>query len=255
MSRVRDFMLEENRFKLPVGYLDSEGVVHNIVTLTPITGEVEEKMQQPKIRENSGKVITELLFGIVESLGSIKKVNKEILRDLTTIDRDFLILANAIVSFGKDVEPLKFVHKCPYCKAKNEIEVNLLDLEVNGLEDYQREWTFELKNGIKDSEGKIHKQITVQLPTGRVQERIAPIMTTNTASAITMMLQLITKKLGELPYLTPDTFKKMTKRDRDYISKFLADLNLGVNFEVTTTCYDCGETLETVIPISALLGE
>ena len=53
--------LGENEFILPVGYKDMDGVVHRTVTLRPMTGETEEAIADPKIRDNGGKIITDSL--------------------------------------------------------------------------------------------------------------------------------------------------------------------------------------------------
>jgi hypothetical protein len=244
--------LGEGEFLLPVGYVDGEGVLHRTVTLRPMTGETEEAIADPKVRDNAGKMLTELFFSVVDKLGAVKKVNKEVLRDMTTIDRDYLMVRNAQVSVGEEIQ---YKDKC-HCGAINEVSVNLVDIPVDYLsEDDEREFTFDLPNGYRDRDGKVHKKITVVLPTGRVQERISPLVRTNPASATTMMLQLITKKLGDLEFINPDVFKSMTKKDRDYISKKLGEIKAGVKLSFEVTCSECGETFTTTIPIQSLLGE
>lgn len=245
--------LEVNEFLLPVGYTDGEGVLHRTVKLKPMTGETEEAIADPKVRDNGGKLITELLFSVVEKVGTVKKVNREILRDLTAIDRDFLLIKNAQVSLGDEIS---YVDVCPHCKAKNEVTVNLEELPVTYMDaEEERELTFELPNGYVDRDGKVHKKITVILPTGRVQERVAQVVRANPAQATTLMLQLITKKLGDLDFINPDVFKTMTKKDRDFISKKLAEINAGVKFSHEVICSDCGGEFTSSIPLQSLLGE
>lgn len=252
---VQDFIIDENTFKLPVGIIDSEGTLHDTVTLKPMTGLVEEKMNNPKIKNNGGKIITELIYGVVESIGTLPRVNKDMIRNLTSIDRDFIVLANSMVSFDKMIEPLEFEVKCK-CGGLNTLTVMLPELPCNQLEDkYNREITFKLKDGIKSSDGVVHKDITIMLPTGRVQEAISPILMQNTASAMTMTFQLITKNIGTLPYINLDTFKNMTKRDRSLIENTVNEINMGVDLAVKSICNHCGEELKTLIPINALMGE
>lgn len=245
--------LNEDEFLLPVGYTDDEGVLHRKVKLTPMTGETEEMMADAKVRDNAGKMITELLLSIVDELGTVKKINREVLRELSTKDRDFLILKNAQVSIGDEIS---FIDSCPHCKGKNEITVNIEGIEVKYLDtDEPREFTFDLPRGYKDREGKLHKSITVKLPNGRVQERIATVLRANPAQAVSMMLQLITKKLGDLDFINPDVFKKMTKKDRDFISKQLDLVEVGVSFNLDAVCSSCGAEYITSIPLANLLGE
>jgi len=245
--------LGEGEFLLPVGYTDSEGVLHRIVKLRPMTGETEEAIADPKVRDNGGKLITELFFSVIESIGSVKKVTREVIRDLTIVDRDFLLVKNAQVSLGDDIT---YVDRCPHCGGKNEVNVDLANIPVEYLSaDDAREFEFKLPNGYKDRDGKVHKKITVVMPTGRVQERVAQVLRANPAQATTMMLQLITKKLGDLDFINPDVFKSMTKKDRDFVSKKLTEVKAGLSFSHEVICSECGGEFTSSIPLQALLGE
>lgn len=245
--------LGENEFILPVGYKDTDGVVHRTVTLRPMTGETEEAIADPKIRDNGGKIITALLESVVVKIGTLPRVTKDIIRDLTTIDRDFLLIKNRQVSFGDNIS---YTDICPHCRAKNEIHVNLSNIEPKYLENEEdRELTFDLPIGYTDASGTVHKEITITLPTGRVQEKVAQMVRANPAQATTTMLQLITLKLGTLEFINPDVFKKMTKKDRDFISNKLSELEVGVKFDTEVVCSECGSEFVTSIPLQSLLGE
>jgi len=245
--------LGENEFILPVGYKDEDGVVHRTVTLRPMTGETEEAIADPKIRDNGGKIITALLESVIEKIGTLPRVTKDTIRDLTTIDRDFLLIKNRQVSLGDNIS---YTDICPHCRAKNEIHVNLANIEPKYLENEEdRELTFDLPIGYTDASGTVHKEITITLPTGRVQERVAQMVRANPAQATTIMLQLITLKLGTLEFINPDVFKKMTKKDRDFISNKLSELEVGVKFDTEVICSECGSEFVTSIPLQSLLGE
>ena len=245
--------LGENEFVLPVGLKDKDGVVHRTITLTPMTGETEEAIADPKVRDNGGKIITALLGSVIEKIGTLPRVTKDTIRDLTTIDRDFLLIKNRQVSLGDNIS---YIDNCPHCRAKNEIHVNLANIEPKYLENEEdRELTFDLPIGYKDANGTVHKEITITLPTGRVQERVAQMVRANPAQATTAMLQLITLKLGTLEFINPDVFKKMTKKDRDFISSKLSELEVGVKFDTEVMCSECGSEFVTSIPLQSLLGE
>lgn len=244
--------LDDNQFLLPVGYTDGDGVLHRIVTLRPMTGETEEAIADPKVRDNGGKIITELLYSVIESIEGITRINKDIIRDLSTIDRDFLLLKNRQVSLGDETT---YDDVCPHCRGRNSVTINLVEMPIEYLGDEEpKEITFDLYNGVMDK-GVLHKTTTIIIPTGRIQERVAQIIRSNPAQATTAMLQLITKKIGTLEYLNPDVFKKMTKKDRDLISNKLAEFSAGTKLSATVICTECGEDFETSIPIQALLGE
>lgn len=259
---ISEFILDDNTFILPVGYKDSEGIVHKTVTLRPMMGEVEEAMADPKVKNNGGKIITELCFGIITEIGSLKKVTKDIVRNLSIADRDFIVLANAIVSFDFLEKPLEFEALCPtpneVCGKKITLIHDLNKLEIGMIEegeDFTTEYEFQLKDGVY-YDNKLHKEIVVTLLNGRVQEATSPILQRNLAEGETSAFQMITKRIGDIPILRPDMFKKnMTKRDRDRINKELNNLGIGVDFKVSAICPECGFEFETRIPTEALMGE
>lgn len=244
--------LQDNQVYLPVGYTDENGELHRVVELTFMTGETEECIADPKVRDNGGKIVTELLASVVTKIGNKPRVTKEMIRNLTVIDRDYLLLKSREYSMGEVVE---YVDTCR-CGGKNNITISIPKIECDYIDDETpKELTFELPNGYRDSNGTVHKKITVVLPTGVVQERIAQAMRTNPAIANTTMLQLITKKLGEMDFINPDVFRKMSKRDRDFISTKIGEVKGGVSMSTEVVCSDCGKTFTTTIPLFSLLGE
>ena len=174
---------------------------------------------------------------------------------MTVIDRDYILMRNRQYSIGDDVE---YVDTCPNpnCKCKNTVSVNLNDLPVKYLNpDDPTEMTFDLANGVKNAKGDICKSITIRMPIGTVSERIAPIARINPAQATTAMIHLITKKIDGVDFLNPEVFKKMTKKDRDLISKKLAEFKAGVELSTKVQCAGCGEEFTSAIPLQSLMGE
>lgn len=245
--------LETGEFTLPVGYTDENGRVHTLVKLKPMTGAVEEAMSDPKVRENGGKVVTELILGVIESLGSLKKVTRDVVRKLSAIDRDFILVMNRRYSIG---EVVNYLGNCTECGGKNDINADLGSLEVNYLgEEDERTITFPLVHGVKNRADVVCKNVTIRLADGAIQERIAPIMRINPAQAMTAMLQMITVDIEGVEFLDPDVFKNMTKKDRDLIAKKMSEIVAGVKLEITVVCAECGKEFTSVIPVTSLLGE
>lgn len=245
--------LGQDQYLLPVGIRDKDGVLHNVVTLTPMTGETEEAMANPKIADNPAKMITEMFISVIEEVQGIPKVTRELVRSLTTQDRDFLTVMNYITSF-KDTTT--FESQCKHCGELNEIEQDLTSLPVNYMDDNEpREFVIELPRGYRDREGKIYKKLTVTFPNGMAQERMAKLAKANISSATTLYLQLITTKIEGMNSINPEIFKKMTKKDRDFIVKAIDEKKVGINLKFTTICSSCGGEYEGIIPLTALLGE
>lgn len=248
-----DLYLEDNEFRLPVGFVDREGRLHETIKLTPMTGATDEAIADPKVRENGGKVVTELIYSVAERLGSITKINKDTIRALTIPDRDFILVKNKQVSIGDDLE---YVDSCPHCRAKNEINRDLSEIQVKYMDkDAPREITFDLIDGVKNNQKQVCKTITIVMNTGIVQEKIAPIAKVNPAQATTTMLRMITKKIDGMDMLNSEIFKAMTKRDRNLILKKMNEFEAGVDLTSTVECASCGEEYTSIIPVMMLLGE
>src|SRR3712207_6844858 len=238
--------LEPDEFYLPVGYVDEEGVIHRKGRLTLMDGNSEEAMSDAKIRDNGGKVITALLHSVVAELEGVPKVTKELIKNLSTIDRDYLLAKNRAYSLG---EKFDFVTNCSVCGKRNEVFVDLNNIEVKYLDDdAPRTVTFELFHGYRDRDNVLHKTMTISLPTGAVQERIMPIARVNAGQANTTLLQLITDKLGTMDFINPDVFKSLSKRDRDLASEKLREIKAGIEFVIKCVCSECGQEFDCMIP-------
>lgn len=251
-QQVNTDYLEEDEFRLPVGFIDSEGRFINTIKLRPMTGETDEAIASPKVRDNGGKLVTELIYSVTERLGNSEKVNKDQIRQLSSVDRDYILLKNRQVSMGED---FTYVDKCPHCGGSNQVSVNIPSVPVTYLDkDAPRTVTFELKDGVL-AEGTVHKTITIQIPNGYVQERIAPMARTNPAQATTSMLAMITKDIVGVKYIDANVFRKMTKRDRNLIQKKLEELGNCLELATTITCASCGAEYKSYFPITSLMGE
>lgn len=246
-------ILDDGEFELPMGYIDNLGQLHKTIRLKKMNGEAEEAISDPKVRDNGGKLVTELIFNVTEKLGTLPHINKDIIRGLSVPDRDFILVKNKQYSLG---DVAHFVQACPYCKGKNEVSVDLNNQPVKYLKPGEpREITFDLKDGLVNGKGQLCKTITIVIPNGVVQEKLAPIARVNPAQATTTMLHMITKEVKGFDFLNPGVFKKMTKRDRDYVSQKLNEFEAGIDLTVHTMCAECGAEFDTVVPVGSLLGE
>ncbi len=247
--------IDIKNLELPIGYVE-DGVVYKKCSIKEMDGFVEEAMLEPKIRENSGKMITELVFGILENIEGIPRINRDIVRKLTTIDRDFLVIAH-FKEFLSDNGIAKWVENCPECGKPNEFERDLNELIVRYLtEDESKEFTCDLYRGLIDKSGETHKKLTFILPNGEIQEKLSPVVKINQAQATSVLLQAITKRIGtkEPPFVL-DTFKKLSTRDRNTVSKALTKLKFGVDVTYHGSCAYCTHEFTSTIPFISLMGE
>lgn len=246
--------LSVNQFLLPIGYKDSEGGIHRVVTLKPMTGRTEERILDPKLRENPIKMIEELLLDVIVSIDGIDKVTRDVVRGLAFKDMEYLLVANYITSFD-DVATITSEHSA--CKGKNEVDINLHDLKVDYITgETPRVLKLTLPRGYVDREGKVHRDVEMELPNVFVQQQVMKqARTGNLSSSITKMLLLLVKKVGDITSLSPDLFKDMTKKDRDFLVNSLEQFEGGVDLNYEIVCSTCGETYSSQIQLIDLLGE
>jgi hypothetical protein len=246
-------ILDTNEFELPIGYTDKEGTLHKTVKLKEMTGEVDEAIADAKVRSNPGKIISEALMGVIESIGTMRKFNKQDVLALSTADRDFMMVMNHKVSVGEEIE---YEDNCMSCGKTFDVKVKVDDLTVNYMDKEESRFIdVELPNGIKNAEGQVFKKLKISLPDGRTQEMIAPIAQENRAKAETMMLANIVEDVEGLSHFNYETFQKLGKKDRKHITSELAKLEVGIDLAPKVKCPVCTTEQRSVIPMMVLLGE
>ena len=246
--------LEENEFELPIGYIDRDGTLHKTFKLREMTGEVDEAIADKKVRTNAGKIVTELIYGVVESIGTLPRLDRNIIRSLTNVDRDYIVLMNHFYSLGEEV---KYTDVCPACGERIEIEVEIARMKAKFMtEDEPRKIVItDLPNGFKDEHGNRYKEMTLSLPNGMLQEKIFSTFDKNPQQAVTQMLAMCTESIKGWDSYRFDDFKNLSKKDRKYISDKLGEIEVGVEMSVEVDCAECGHNFKSAIPLMTLLGE
>lgn len=245
--------LEANEFELPIGYVDRDGKLHKTFKLREMTGEVDEAIADKKVRNNAGKIVTELIHGVVESIGTLPRIDRNIIRALTNTDRDFIVLMNHQYSLDEEV---KYTEACPACGDRFEVEVRIDRIPVKYMtEDEPRKIVVELPHGFQDEEGNRYKEVTLSFPTGMLQEKIFSTFEKNPQQAITQMLAMCTESVKGYDSYRYDDFTKLTKKDRKVLSDALGELKVGVELNADVDCAECGHNFKSPIPLMTLLGE
>src|ERR687896_404489 len=95
---------EQGIFILPGGYMLPDGTCHQMVKLRQLTGREEEMIldagavavddghDNDDNNNNLVTLLTHILTNCIESIGSIKEINSDIVRKLLICDRDYLLL-------------------------------------------------------------------------------------------------------------------------------------------------------------------
>jgi len=261
-----EMLVDEYTGVLPVGYVDSSEKLHRVIKFRPegMLGSDEYKLSDPKVKENGTKALTALFSnGIIQSIGDITKITPDLARNLTNADRDYILFMNRQITFG---DQLVYKSTCSSnaCKNVNEVTVFLEQaIEVVYLPDNVTRDSngfatdnMDLPLGILDPKtGQRHKHVVFRYPTGSDSEALEPIAKVNLALANSNLMHRIILSIGDLTAPNIGVYDKMSSKDRQAFIDYLYDNSPGPNFVVNVTCPVCGNSYESVIPISALLSD
>src|ERR1035438_6672296 len=144
----------EFEVELPVGYIDPDGRPHRTVHLRKMTGQEEALLADRKLRQNGAKLITEVLANCVRRLGDIAPVTRQIISQLSSPDRNFLLLELRKITFGQELES---TYVCPSCAGHTTMLQDLENLPLRRLNgEYTKEIVVELEDGFEDKGGEVH---------------------------------------------------------------------------------------------------
>lgn len=246
-------VLGVDEHELPVGIM-IDGVFHKTFKLRDMTGKAEEAINDKKINKDVSKVITELLLNVVESIGTVTNINRNIIKQLTIADREYMIIKNYKQSIGDDLE---WQANCPSCNSKFDITIN----DVNDIKTYflgsNEPKTFKctLPVGYTDEFGVKHTELEFSMSDGFVQEQFLKVVKENTSKAISTLYSMTCEKFGTMQNWNPKIFASLIKKDRKAIEKAIEELEVGAETFVKTECPDCGSEHDYTIPLLKLLGE
>src|SRR5437762_4619967 len=166
--------LREFEFTLPVGHVDPDGRLSKTVLLRKMTGHEEALLGDRKLRQNAGRLVTELLASCVKQIGDIRSVSAQLIGELCSPDRNFLLLELRKITFGNELEAN---YLCPACGETTHISQDLDELPVRKLngEGPHLSITVDLADGYEDRAGEIYNQMVFRLPTGADEHRVAGI--------------------------------------------------------------------------------
>jgi DNA-directed RNA polymerase subunit RPC12/RpoP len=250
--RAREFDVE-----LPVGHLDDDGRLHRTATLRKMTGREESLLADRKLRQNGGKLVTELLANCVLALGDVRPVTRDTIARLSSPDRNFLLLELRKITFGDTMET---VYECPACGETTQSLQDLADLEVRRVDgDGTTDIVVELDDGYEDREGELYTTMVFRLPTGVDEERIAGTVKSNASEGMSALLTRCLVAVGDMPQprreaLGSKLLSDLTMGDRARIDRaFRADIP-GVDLMREIECEHCGRKVERTLDLSSFFS-
>lgn len=250
-------VLEETfTFELPYGVKDEAGNIHKEVEMIEMNGIVDEVISKPDVRTNIGKIIGAVLGVCLKRVGTLtpQKLGKskwdKMITEMYMGDRDFLMFKLREITYGDELE---LDLQCPHCQDKfkhivelaTDIEINLPTGDPNHIE-------FELPKGVRNTEGVAITDGHLRLPTGFDQEQMDNMLRKNPGQANTTLLTRAVQALGDIE-LSSMIIRNLSKRDRDYLVKHLADNMFGPKMVLDINCPSCNESFDTgVNPVNFL---
>jgi hypothetical protein len=249
--------VREFAFELPVGYVDEDGRVHRQAVLRKMTGHEEAVLADKKLRQNGGTMVTELLVNCLRQLGDIKPVPRQVVSQLTSPDRNYLLLELRKITFGNE---LQASYVCPVCGEVTRALQDLDELPVRQLDgDARKEIVVELDDGWEDNNGELYTSMVFRLPVGTDEEKIAAIVKENPSRGMNALLTRCLVGLGDMPpnrreALGTKIMSELTLGDRARIEQAFRTEAPGVDLGREVECDACGRPFHTTLDLTGFFS-
>ena len=115
-------MQTEFQFKLPHGYVDTEGNLHSegVMRLATAYDEIAP-MKDPRVQTNPAYLVIILLSRVITRLGDLEHINPKVIEGLFSADLAFLQdFYRRVNENGHD----RLKVTCPHCSGDFDVEVN-----------------------------------------------------------------------------------------------------------------------------------
>lgn len=244
-------------FELPVGYTDEDGRVHRVAVLRKMTGHEESQIADRKLRQNGGRLITELLMSCLKRIGDLSPVSREIVTCLTSADRNYLLLQLRKITFGNELEAS---YTCPSCGESNAISEDLDGLPVQRVNGSgPPEIVVDLEDGYEDNGGAVYTRMVFRLPVGSDEERTAPAIRDNAPAGMNSLLARCLVSVADLPSarreaLGTKLISDLTLGDRARIDKAFRKDNPGVDMRRDIECTGCGKRFKATLDLTGFFS-
>jgi hypothetical protein len=242
------------KITLPVG-VKSGGQRYREVVVDEMRGTEEEALMSSKVKSNFAKALTKILQRCIQEIPGLVPMKKQkdllldedIIKKMDECDR----MACLIEIFKLEDDVTTDVDFSCGCGEKWSETYDLNDLPMEELQG-EPEIRFELKKGIEFA-GRLLKNGTMRFPRGDDMEALASLARENPGEAQTKLLFLCVTDLEGESGVTSNTFRLMSKRDREYLSKLLDSKVPGYDLAIKRTCPSCGKEASTQINIASFL--
>lgn len=219
------------------GHVDDDGLVHDDVELSPLTGYEEYELGNVRAGTCAATISTWVLSQCVKRVGAIRCVDESLIRSLLVGDRDYLIIKLRSLSFGSRVD---CVFRCTdsQCGALMDVTFNLDEIEFECKPITQR--YFEVQIPTAAEPGSDYKKlIQLRLPNGGDQETLATWMD-DEAVAVEELLKRCARGSDDLEVRSSE------------IDKWMHRLAPHAELDIEAECPECGRAFNHNVDVAKL---
>lgn len=234
---------------LPVGYTDGAGRVHRQAVIRKMRGHEEALLYDQTL--SAGRLVTELIRSCLIRLGSIEAVTSQMVSELYTADRNYLLLELRRITLG---DQLPALYVCPRCGTEISVAQDLSRIPVRRLEEGLplADVTLQLEDGYLDREGALHTEIVLTLPRGVDEEFVSSMVEKDPLRAQDVLLLRCVRRFGSLPPAALEAYgikilRDLTMGDRHRLYQALNSQMPGVDFQCPVRCHSCGTSFQGIL--------
>jgi hypothetical protein len=217
--------------RLPGGYFDERGQLHDSAVLAPLAGCDEEALLADGASPTAA--VTRVLARTIRRIGTIDRIDEALVRRLLVADRQVLLLELRARTFGARISGSCGCER-PGCGQRISLSFALRDLPVRALADKRPAYRVALDDNGDDSDGR---SVTVRLPDGGDQEAVCDAVAAGASGAEALRL-LVGRCLVDDPGAAR-TADALAPADLLAIERFLADTAPMVDLGVCVRCPAC----------------
>lgn len=235
---------DQGIFLLPGGYLSSDGACYQIVRLRQLTGREEEMILNADLSsDNVITLLTRILTNCIESIGPICEISEDLVRQLLTCDRDYLLLKLRQMTFGDRIDAQV---QCPNesCRKPMHIDFDLNKINVLRKNIRKGVYSFSLSSlaSYKDSNGTKHSEIEFRLPNVADQEEMVEQLSRekrNESKALTKLLERCLIRIGKVNEIGEDVVYSLPLLARREIDLKMQEFSPKVDLRIHFKCPEC----------------
>ncbi len=226
--------------RLPGGYVDNDGTLHQEAEVAPLCGHDEEFLAEEGTR-CSAALATTILSRRVRRIGTISPVSEEVARRLLVADRQYLLLKLREVTFGDRVQATLC---CPWpdCGKKVDIDFSTKDIPVIDSKEKGTTHSVELSSEarLREKDGEEHGEVFFRLPHGGDQEAIASLADQNEAAMMTALFRRCILAVGSNRTINDELIGTLTPLARLEIEREMEAVAPKVEMNMEAVCTECG---------------